>query len=204
MKKAIPIIAAICSTAFLLVSCSTGKNTVTTFNSETATGKETNFSCFVTLNDGTVQQYASLKLVTGIFKTPHLLADGKVIIHAKDITAYHDGRYYAVSDKVLTTTKTSYVAITALPGFAQRIASGKMNVYFRKFYNGNNSVEEYFLQQGNDGAIVAYSSNAMKEMLKDNAKALEYYNSNAKVSPKSKKILAAAELYNNGDFFSKN
>ena len=79
-----------------------------------------------------------------------------------------------------------------------------MNVYFRKFYNGNNSVEEYFLQQGNDGAIVAYSSNAMKEMLKDNAKALEYYNSNAKVSPKSKKILAAAELYNNGDFFSKN
>ena len=126
------------------------------------------------------------------------------MINAKDIKCYYDGRYFAVSDKALTTAKTSYVAVDALPGFARRIATGKLNVYSRKFYNGNNSVEEFFLQNGSEGPIVAYSAAAMKEILKDNTKALEYYNSNAKVSPKSKKILATADLYNGGELFSKN
>ncbi|HQW85342.1 MAG TPA: hypothetical protein PK987_12790, partial [Ferruginibacter sp.] len=122
---------------------------------------------------------------------------------AKEIKSYFDGRYYAVSDKALTTSKKSYVAVDALPGFARRIASGKLNVYSRKFYNGNNSVEEYFLQSGNNGPIMAYSTAVMKEILKDNVKALEYYNSDAKVSPISKKILTATEMYNANELISK-
>lgn len=204
MKKTVPYITAICCTAILLNSCASGKNTVANPQNETASTKETGTACYVQLTDGTMQQYITLKLVTGVLKTPHLLADNKLVINAKEIKSYYDGRFLAVSDKSLTTPKTSYVAVDALPGFARRIATGKLNVYSRKFYNGNNSVEEFFLQNGSEGPIVAYSAAAMKEILKDNTKALEYYNSSAKVSPKSKKILATADLYNGGELFSKN
>lgn len=204
MKKAIPSFAAFCGVILLLHSCSIGKNASITTNSDEILHKESSFSCFVTANDGTVKQFTSLKLITGLFITPHLLADGKTVIYAKDIVAYHDGRYYAVSDKVLTSSKTSYVASEALPGFAQRIASGKLNIYQRKFYNGNNTVDEYFLQHGNDGEIVAYSTSAMKSILKDNTKAFDYFNSNTKVSSLAKKILFTAQLYNSSDYFSKN
>lgn len=204
MQKSVPNLALVCLTILLLSSCSTGKNAVLQQNADAENVKANNPSCYVIKADGTTQQFSTLKLVTGVLKTPHLLADDKVVMYAKDVKAYHDGKYFAVSDKALTTVKTSYVAVNALPGFAQRIASGKLNVYCRKFYNGNNSVDEYFLQNGNDGAIVAYSAAAMKEILKDNSKALEYYNSNVKVSPKSKKILTAAGLYNTGELFSKN
>ncbi|MBX2933132.1 MAG: hypothetical protein KF825_02740 [Ferruginibacter sp.] len=51
---------------------------------------------------------------------------------------------------------------------------------------------------------IPFITDVMKAILKDNAKALTYYNSNIKVSPVSKKILAAAEIYNNGELLSKN
>jgi len=91
-----------------------------------------------------------------------------------------------------------------LPGFAVRILKGKLNVYCRKYYNGNNSVAEYFLQSGDDGEIVPYSAGLMNELVKDNPKASDYYNSKIKVSPKSKKLLATADIYNNSQLISKN
>lgn len=204
MKRTIPFITAICCSAILLHSCTGSKNSLADNSTEIVNNKIPTGTCYVEFTDGSTKQFASLKLITGIFKTPHLLADNKQLLNTKDIKSYYDGHYFAVSDKALTTSKTSYVAVDALPGFAKRIATGKLNVYSRKFYNGNNSVEEYFLQNGNNGPIVSYSTDVMKAILKDNAKALAYYNNNTKVSPVSKKILAAAEIYNNGELLSKN
>ena len=102
--------------------------------------------------------------------------------------AYQNEKHYAVTAKVLTSTKDGRVAVETLPGFAVKVLSGKLNVYCRKFYNGGNTVEEYFLQHGNDGYIVAYSKEVLKDMLKEDAKALEFFNSKAKAITKIEKI----------------
>lgn len=204
MKKAIPSIAALCSIVIFLNSCSVAKNSSAEQNSDPEKATEASATCFVQLNDGTIQQYTSLKLVTGVLTTPHLLADNKVVINPKDIMAYQNGKHYAVAAKILTSTRDGRVAVETLPGFAVKVLSGKLNVYVRKYYNGGNTVAEYFLQHGNDGYIVAYSKEVLKDMLKEDAKALEFFNSKAKVSPKSKKMLATIEMYNSGQFFTRN
>lgn len=195
--------AAFCSIVITLNSCVSSKNSVVLTNAEKNTN-EPGASCFVQLNDGTIKQYSSLKLVTGVLTTPHLLADNKVIIHSKDIMAYQNTRHYAVAAKILTSTKNGKVAVETLPGFAVKVLSGKVNVYSRKYYNGGNTAEEYFLQNGNDGYIVAYSKDVLKSMLKEDTKALEFFNSKTKVSPKSKKLLTAVQMYNNGQLITKN
>ncbi len=118
--------------------------------------------------------------------------------------AYQNTRHYAVAAKILTSTKNGKVAVETLPGFAVKVLSGKVNVYSRKYYNGGNTAEEYFLQNGNDGYIVAYSKDVLKSMLKEDTKALEFFNSKTKVSPKSKKLLTAVQMYNNGQLITKN
>ena len=204
MKKFVPNITVLCSIVILITSFSISNLAVAQAKAVVLSTEEAPAACFVQLNDGSIQQYSTLKLITGVLITPHLLADNKIIINAKDIKAYRNDKHFAVSDKSLTTNKTSLVAVETLPGFAVRIVTGKMNVYSRKYYNGSNTVEEYFLQNGNDGQIVAYSSDLMRNLLKDNAKALDYFNSKAKVSPKSKKLMVTADIYNSGDLFSKN
>ncbi|MEO6540178.1 MAG: hypothetical protein ABIN74_04265 [Ferruginibacter sp.] len=204
MKKAIPAIALLCITVIFLNSCGAGKNSFETCRMVPVNAKVEPADCFVQLNDGTVQHYSSLKLVTGVLITPHLLADNRIVINAKEIKAYQNNRHYAVSSNSLKSVKTSSVAVETLPGFAVRLVQGKLNVYCRKYYNGSNSVDEYFLQTGNDGEIIAYSTKIMKELLKDNPKALDYYNSKIKVSPKSKKLMTTAVIYNTGELLSKN
>jgi hypothetical protein len=204
MKKAIPAIALLSITAFFINGCGTNKNNFGVCRMVPVDAKIEPASCFVELNDGSVQHYSSLKLVTGVLVTPHLLADNRIVINAKDIKAYQDNQRYAVSANALKTVKTSYVAVETLPGFAIRVVQGKLNVYQRKFYNGSNAVDEYFVQTGNDGEIIAYSAKAMKELLKDNPRALDYYNSKVKVSPKSKKLMVTAAIYNTGELLSKN
>lgn len=204
MKKAIHTIAFLCIAVICLNSCGTGKNSFEVCRMVPVNAKIEPANCYVQLNDGTVQNYSTLKLVTGVLTTPHLLADNKIVINAKDIKAYENGQLYAVSSNALKTIKTSYVAVETLPGFAVRLVQGKLNIYCRKFYNGSNAVDEYFLQTGNDGEIIAYSTKIMKELLKDNPKALDYYNSKVKVSPKSKKLMTTAVIYNNGELLSKN
>ena len=156
------------------------------------------------LNDGTITQFTTLKLVTGVLSTPHLLGDGKVVINAKDIIAYQNEKHYAVTSKILTSKKSAAVAVETLPGFAVKVLSGKVNVYCRKYYNGANTADEYFLQNGNDGHIIAFSKDVLKSMLKEDTKALEFFNSKTKVSPRSKKILTAVEMYNTGQLMTKN
>lgn len=205
MKKFIPVLALLCIGISTLNSCSTSQNSVTQPLNETPATDQGMSSCYVIKTDGSTQQYSSLKLVTGILTTPHLLADGKTVIHAKDVLAYQDGKRYAVSQKLLTTQKTSYVASETLPGFAVRVTKGKLNIYSRKYYNGNTAVTEYFVQSGDEGEIVAYTPAVMKDLIKDNSAAMDYYNSKVKVSPKSKKLLVTADMYNNpGQYISKN
>ncbi len=202
MKKALPAAALLCAVIFH--SCTVSNNTVAVEPPPVNNPKEGSRSCYVQLNDGTVKQYSSLKLVTGVLTTPHLLADNKIVLNAKGIMAYQDNKHYAVSSRIITSNKKSQVAVDALPGFAIKIVSGKLNVYSRKYYNGGNTVEEFFLQHGHDGFIIAYSKDVLKTMLKEDEKALEFFNSKTKVSPWSKKILAAVELFNNGQMITKN
>lgn len=204
MKKIIPAFAVLlCSTA-LLSSCTVSKNSITINNADVKNTNDMSASCFIQLNDGTIKQFTNLRLVTGVLTTPHLLADEKEIINGKDIMAYQNHKHYAVSAKNLTSTKKGMIAVETLPGFAVKVLAGKLNVYCRRYYNGGNTVEEYFLQNGNDGYIVSYTKAVLKNMIREDAKALEYFNSKSKILPKSKKILVAVEMYNNGQMMTKN
>ncbi|MBL7703857.1 MAG: hypothetical protein JNM14_16525 [Ferruginibacter sp.] len=202
MKTIIPAVASLLCAAILLNSCAAGKNSITL--NQVKNVAEGPASCFVQLNDGSFRQFTTLKLVKGILTTPHLLGDDKVVINAKDIIAYQNTRHYAVSSKILTSTKSANVSVETLPGFAVKVLSGKLNVYCRKYYNGASTSDEYFLQNGSDGYIVSYSKEVLKNMLKEDAKASEYFNSKAKESSKSKKILAAVQIYNAGQMMTKN
>jgi len=203
MKKVIPCITVLCCTVILLISCSVSKNSIDIQKSDEANVAKTELNCFVQYNDGSIKEFSTLKLVTGVLTTPYLLADKKVIINTKDIMAYQNDKHYAVAAKILTSTKDSKVAVETLPGFAVKVVSGKLNVYTRKYYNGANTVDEYFLQHGNDGYIVAYSKEVLKSMLKEDSKALEFLNSKTKVSPKSKILLTAVQMYNNSQLITK-
>ena len=204
MKKATFFVAALCSITVLFNSCAVSKDSVISPKTIVENANQVPASCFVQLNDGTIKQYADLKLVTGVLTTPYLLADNKVVINSKDIMAYQDKEHYAVSSKLITSSKTGKIAVEALPGFAVKIVSGKLNVYCRKYYNGATATDEYFLQNGTDGYIVAYSREVLKTMLKEDAKAMDYFNSKSKVSPKSRKMLTTIAMYNNNQYLSKN
>ncbi len=204
MKNTVSAIAMLLSTTALLNSCAVSKNSIDQQQATVTTANEASANCFVQLNDGNIKQFSTLKLVTGVLTTPHLLGDGKVVINAKEITAYQNDKLYAVSSKILTSKKSGYVSVETLPGFAVRVLSGKLNVYCRKYYNGASTSDEYFLQNGNDGYIIAYSKDVLKSLLKDDMNASAFFNSKTKISPMSKKILAAVEIYNKSQMMTKN
>jgi hypothetical protein len=169
----------------------------------TSTPKEA-LSCFVEYNDGTIKQFTSLELVTGIFKSPHLLADGVIVIKADEIKAYQDKNHYAISQKVFTELRPSKVAVDALPGFAIRIAQGKLNVYSLKFYNGHNASEKLFVQSGDSGQIVACTPELLKELIKDNADAIAYLTTKEKKAADVKKMIEVVDMYNTSSLITKN
>lgn len=159
--------------------------------------KEAVNTCFIEMNDGTIKHYKSLKLITGVMKTPYLLADGKLHINAKEIKAYQNNDYYAISQQGFTSGRRTYIAKEALPGFAIRIAKGKVNVYTKKYYNGVAAVDEYFVQMGDDGQVLAYTTETMNLMVKDDPEALDFFMAKKYNTPKSKKDpIPAASLAN--------
>ncbi len=204
MKNIISAIAMLLSTTALLNSCAVSKNSLDQQKTTVTNANEASANCFVQLNDGTIKQFSTLKMITGLLTTPHLLGDGKTVINAKEITAYQNDKHYAVSSKILTSKKSAHVSVETLPGFAVRVLSGKLNVYCRKYYNGASTSDEYFLQNGSDGYIIAYSKDVLKSLLKDDMNATAFFNSKTKVSPMSKKILTAVEIYNKGQMMTKN
>ena len=205
MKKTLYAITVLICIIIVLDSCVSSKE---------STGKPDNEYlkndaglCFVQMNDGTTMYYANLKLVTGILKTPYLLADRTVKINANDIKAYQDATHYAVSQKTFCCGRLSYIAKGTLPGFAVRVIKGNLNVYVKKYINGPQVVDEYFLQSGTDGKIFAYSTETMQDLVKNNKEAYNYFNSFTNKKTKKnmpKRLLVTADLYNNGQLNAKN
>src|SRR5205085_10152679 len=122
------------------------------------------------------QYFTSLKLVTGMLRNPYLLADGKIKVYASSIAAYQSDEHYAVSQKTFACITRTYLAVETLPGFAVRLAKGKLNVYGRKYYNGNGISDEYFLQTDN-GPIIKYTPETLKDLVKDNPEAMDFFTS---------------------------
>lgn len=197
MKKLMGAMPALLGIACLLNSCVTGKNAVTVSKPSTEnSGTENTSGAYVELKDGTIRKFSKLQLVTGMFTAPHLLADGKEKFFASQVRSYLDGNSYAVSQEQIAAARKTYVAVEALPGFAVRVVKGKINVYRKKFYNGQYTVDEFYLQQGDDAAIVAYTPELFNELIRDNPEAAKYFNTRKKKEPVQKRLIAAASLYN--------
>ena len=156
------------------------------------------------MNDGTIKEYKSLKLVTGAFNTPYLLADGKIKIKASQIIAYQNKDHYAISQKTFSSGKMTHVATETLPGFAVRTVKGRLNVYCKKYFNGQVAVDEFFLQAGNEGRIQPYSTELMNQLVKDNSEAFTFFNSKNFKGRLPEKLHATAQMYNGGAFITKN
>jgi hypothetical protein len=204
MKKNLLKLAAFLSIALLFASCATSNLAREDRKTGIESSKETAASCFVQFNDGSIKNYNSLKLVTGVLVTPHLLADGKTKIAPDDIKAYQNKDHYAISQRQCSCGRKSNIAVEALPGFAVRIAKGKLNIYTKKFYNGTRAVDEFYLQQGNDGQIIAYSPTLMSSLLKNNPEALDFFKSKKYNNSIPKKLQLTAAIFNKEQLMSKN
>lgn len=193
------------ATGILFSSCATSNVQQTEMQkTEASKSKETSSSVFVQLKDGSIKNYQSLKLVKGVFTTPHLLADGKIKIEASELIAYQNQDHYAISQSLITNGRKSFVAIETLPGFAVRIAKGKLNIYCKKFYNGRAAVDEYFIQEGSNGNIVAYSPELMKNLIKESDEAMNFFSKlKMKDRDMARKLQTTAELYNNTQLMTK-
>lgn len=158
---------------------------------------------FVQMNDGTVKYFHSLKMVTGIMMTPHLVGDGKEVIHADDIKAYRDNDHFAVSQKTFRSGRKTYLALEVLPGFVQVIATGRISIYLKQSFNGYRRINEFFVQDGINAPIVPYTSAFMLELAKDDPQALKALN-NRSVPLLEKLQLTAGILNSNTSLVSTN
>ena len=202
MKKSVPSLMAVLCLLVFFNFCAFSKDPLEK-KPVIETPKEA-LSCFVELKDGSIKQYTSLELVTGVFKTPHLLADGSIVIKSDEITAYQNKEHYAISQKKINSLKPSKVAVDALPGFAIRVAKGKLNVYSLKYYNGHNTTHKFYLQSGENGEILPYTPELLNELVKDSNEAYSYFNDKNKDAASSGKLLATIDIYNNSKLISKN
>lgn len=193
------LIIALC-VSLLVNSCAAGKDYVAADQIATENVIEKS-NCYVVLKDGTVKYYSTLKLVTGVFKTPHLLADGKVEILPAAIKEYTDAKYHAIDQKQFYTKVNTHVATNVLPGFAVREIKGNLNLYSLQFYNGSNVYKKYFLQNGSEGKILPYTPALLNEYANNNA---EVKNFLTKKKNKQKQLLAVISSYNSAQSLSKN
>lgn len=175
MRKPLQLAAVILCSLIAFSSCTASRESVAQRKVEIEQSKEPTTACFVQLTDGTIRNYATLQLKTGLLKTPYLLADGKTKIYAKDIKAYQNKNHYAISQATFVSGHRSYVAKETLPGFAVRIAKGRINVYAKKYYNGVTAVDEFFVQKGDEGQVLAYTTENMNEMVRDDDEALAFF-----------------------------
>lgn len=187
MQKHLQNLTFIVSIIILISSCKASKETIAQRKAEIIQAKESTGTCFVQLIDGSIKNYTSLKLVTGVLKTPYLLADGKIHINGKDINAYQNEDHYAISQNNFSSGHKNYVATETLPGFAIRIAKGSINVYAKKYYNGVGSVDEYFIQKGDEGKIIAYTTENMNMLVKDDEQAMAFFANKSFTTSRSKK-----------------
>ena len=202
MKTSLPAIVVLSAAVILVSSCSNSKEYIEQRRTAMGDSKNNEKGCFIQLNDGTVNSYATLQLVTGVYTTPHLLADGKTKIFPRDITAYQNKDHFAVSAAGFSYGgHKSSLAIETLPGFAIRIAAGKLNVYVKKYLVNHVVIDEFFLQEGS-GQVLAYTPELMDALIKNNPEALDFFNSNKKHICLSKELKKTAYIYNNAYFMA--
>lgn len=160
---------------------------------------------FVQMNDGSIRNFSTLKMVTGIMKTPHLVADGKHIINGNEIRAYQDNdNHYAVSQKVFESGRRTHLALDILPGFVQRITSGKLSIYCKRSFNGYRVITEFFIQSGTVGAILPYSESLLNDLVKDDPQALKILNSKVTKQSLLEKLQLTSIIVNGAGPVSKN
>src|SRR5882672_9691288 len=124
MKKVYSFYPFLFATILVLISTTTKAQD----NADAKKPAETTGTVFVEMNDGTIRNFTTLKMVTGIMMTPHLVADGRVVINGNEIKSYQDDdNHYAVSQKVFEFGRRTHLAVEVLPGFVQRIATGKIS-----------------------------------------------------------------------------
>lgn len=185
-------------------SCKSSQESVAQRKSDIKESMEPTQNCFVQMKDGSIKNYKSLRIVTGMLKAPYLLADENIKIETKNITAYQTKEHFAISQDMFKSGRKSYVATEALPGFAIRIAKGKINVFTKKYFNGTVTVDEYFLQKGNDGAIVACTAENMNEMVKDDDEALAFFLNKKYNTSKTRKEFSGIALAKRDKVITKN
>ena len=107
MKPFLLRIPVLFSIAVMLNACSSVNNIYSTTGDD-STSSASN-ECFVQLKNGEIKYFKTLTLQTGIFTSPHLLADGKVI-KSKEVRAYQTGGVYAIFEECLQFARKSKVA----------------------------------------------------------------------------------------------
>lgn len=203
MKKQLLLLVAIGCTGIFMQSCAV--SSIAQMDKEAAANpsKENNAECFVEMKDGNIRYFKNLKLVTGVFTSPHLLADGKEKISAADIKAYQSTKHYAVSQEIFKDNIRSKSAVETLPGFATRIAKGKLTIYCKKYYNGTGTAEQLFIQK-EDGEIMEFTTDIMNSLLKDHPEASQFFQNSKKITPVSKRLQATIALLNKEPLLSRN
>lgn len=203
MKKTILILSNLLIISFLLNSCSVDRSIAQRISSFENI-PDNNQDVYVQYNDGSIKHFKSLELVTGVFTSPHLLADNNIKINASEIKAYQDKTSFAISQKTFVSGIRSAVALDALPGFAVRVIKGKVNVYCKKFFNGAHAADEYYLQFGDKGEIRVYSPELMNSLLKNDLAAYDYFNSKSNKNKMPEKLIETIKILNNGQIASNN
>lgn len=204
MKKISTIITSFVAATLLISACSTNKHLTIEKDQVKKESTSTSTTSYVKKKDGSIVFYNTLELKKGIFSSPHLLADGKIKIMPSEIVTYQNDAHFAVSQNTFSSGRKSYVAVKTLPGFAVRIVKGKLNIYCKQYFNGRAAIDEFYIQAGTEGKIFLYSPQLMKELIKDNDVALNYFNQLEDMNDDSKKLQTTAIIYNNGMFMSKN
>jgi hypothetical protein len=152
----------------LFTSCTVNK-TLTNELSFDIKNKDVDQVSYVRFKNGQMLYCQTLELKKGIFTSPHLIGDGWYKIETADVAEYKLNGQLAISEEKLNDKKHASVAIDALPGFAVQIIKGDLNVFHRKYFNGRNAVNRYYLQIGNEGPIMLYNTKEMKELIATHA-----------------------------------
>ena len=205
MKTNIIYVLIAATIALVLSSCTTSKNSIAIEKPIAVNEivKEENKNCFVVTNDGAVTHYKSLKLVTAILSTPYLLADGKVKIMPDEIKAYKDKKHYAVSQKIFYNEEKGHVATHVLPGFALKEKSGLINIYSLQIYAVGKVYKKYFLQNGDNGVILPFSSKLLQDYVKTETSLSNEIDLNKK-KVSVRKIFSIVDNFNSASSITKN
>lgn len=199
MRKTIPFFLTI-TILSLFCSCANTKQVAVERKTALQNSREQIPACFVQMSDGTVKNYSSLKLITSIYKSPHLLADGKIKIYPNEILSYQNNNHFAINAGGFSLGgHKSNIASETLPGFAVRIAAGRLNVYIKKYKVNERVIDEYFLQEG-DGQVLAYTPELMDALIKNSPEALDFFNNNRKHIKLTRQLKLTASIFNDAYF----